>query len=86
MGKFICPVCGYKGLDEPAYNEYGDPSYEICPCCGFEYGFDDHSEGYTFESYREKWIKEGYRFNRKENEPKDWNADKAKEQLLNLQS
>lgn len=83
--KFTCPVCGYKGLDEPAYNEYGDPSYEICSCCGFEYGFDDHSEGYTFQSYREKWINEEYSFHNKNNMPRDWSEAKAKEQLLNLQ-
>ncbi len=33
---FTCPVCGYPSLqEEPFY------SYEICPCCGVEFGFDD---------------------------------------------
>ena len=33
--KYICPVCGYKGLDEPAYDEnYLEDSYDICSCCG----------------------------------------------------
>lgn len=38
------------------------PSYEICPSCGFEFGFDDLSEGETYESYRCKWIANGCRW------------------------
>jgi hypothetical protein len=35
-----CPVCGYASLQAPAWS--GDsPSYEICPCCGTEFGYDD---------------------------------------------
>ena len=81
----ICPICGYPNLDEPPYDKYGDPSYEICACCGFEYGFDDHSEGYTFESYRKEWMNKGYPFKWKDDMPEGWNAKMAQEQLLNLQ-
>lgn len=55
----ICPVCGYDKLTEAPYDEDGMPSYEICDCCGFEFGFDDLSEGETYSSYREKWICNG---------------------------
>ena len=41
MDKNTCPVCGYDGLYEPPYNEKGSGSYEICPCCGFQFGYDD---------------------------------------------
>ena len=37
----MCPVCGYIGLNEQPYDDNGCPSYEICSCCGFEFGFDD---------------------------------------------
>lgn len=47
----ICPVWGYTALEEPPYNEYEEPAHEICRCCGFEFGFDDGSEGYTFLAY-----------------------------------
>ena len=39
--KYICPVCGYDRLEEPVYDEIGEPSFEICSCCGVEFGFDD---------------------------------------------
>jgi len=68
---FTCPCCGYKGLNEPAYenllvlpvpadlcppysNHYGMPSYEVCDCCGFEFGNDDEpgtSEPVSFQAY-----------------------------------
>ncbi|MEY8346871.1 hypothetical protein AALF16_00900 [Bacillus cereus] len=59
---YICPVCGYDGLEEQAYDEDGDSSYEICFCCGFEYGFDDLDQGYSFEQYRQEWVEQGMCF------------------------
>ncbi|MGX4765260.1 hypothetical protein ACWH4V_05635 [Bacillus mojavensis] len=67
--KYICPVCGFKGLTEPAYDDRGNHSYEICLCCGFQFGFDDYemtsedgsylepSESIT--AYRKKWLAAG---------------------------
>jgi hypothetical protein len=31
-------VCGYDGLDEPAFDDVGAPSYDICDCCGTQFG------------------------------------------------
>lgn len=80
----ICPVCGYTKLEEPPYNQYGEPTHEICSCCGYEYGFDDTSEGYTFTEYRKEWIKRGFPFSYKEDKPKNWNKKKMKKQLKNI--
>ncbi|WP_214785043.1 hypothetical protein [Exiguobacterium sp. S3] len=41
---YICPVCGYDGLEESAYNEYDLPSFEICSYCRFQFGDDDDVE------------------------------------------
>lgn len=35
------------------------PSVDICPCCGFQRGFDYLAEGVTYEALREKWIAGG---------------------------
>ena len=40
----ICPVCNYDGLFDPPYDENGYGSYEICPCCGFQFGLDDYPD------------------------------------------
>ena len=80
----ICPVCGYDKLFEVPYDSLQYPSYEICPCCGFEFGVDDEDKGFTFKTYREKWIKEGYHFYILEEKPDEWNEKVLAKQLENI--
>ena len=71
--RYICPVCGYDDLPEPPFTD-GLPSYGICPCCGFEFGFDDLAEGHTYEAYRNAWIHKGMPWFRPENKPAGWDS------------
>ncbi|MDP4527006.1 hypothetical protein [Bacillus halotolerans] len=67
--KYICPVCGFKGLTESAYDDQGNHSYEICSCCGFQFGYDDfemtREDGSYLEpsesiiAYRKNWLAAG---------------------------
>ena len=41
-----CKVCGYKLSFESWGDDGNTPTYEICPCCGVEFGNED----YTAES------------------------------------
>ena len=61
---YTCPVCGYDRLASPPETPQDGtaPSYEICPSCGFEFGYDDTEGGETYESYRNKWIAGGCRW------------------------
>jgi hypothetical protein len=88
----VCPSCGYRGLDcppyanmpappwlgpEPPYSmHYGDPSYDVCDCCGFEYGNDDEPllgvRGSSFEEYRREWIGRGCPWFDVDKRPKSW--------------
>jgi hypothetical protein len=52
-----CPVCGYNGLDTPSYDGFGNPSYDICDCCGTQFGYHDHST--SFAVLRDRWIAKG---------------------------
>lgn len=59
---YLCPVCGYKGLEDPPYDKLGNSSFEICSCCGFQFGVDDDhvcSKEAMYKQYREKWLKNG---------------------------
>jgi hypothetical protein len=65
---YVCPVCGFEGLPEPAYNEYNEASYELCSCCFFQFGVDDDVEikedvymerEDTHKLYRKQWIDDG---------------------------
>ncbi len=81
----MCPVCGYPGLDEAPYKGNvgrGSASYEICPSCGFQFGYTDDAIHITFEQWREKWIANGMKWRSKGiAPPPGWNP---REQLLNI--
>lgn len=72
--KYICPVCNYDGLTEPPYNSRGYGSYEICMCCGFQFGYSDYPNGEKdILEWRKEWIKNGYPWSSKsEKPPLEW--------------
>ncbi|WP_290758621.1 MULTISPECIES: hypothetical protein [unclassified Exiguobacterium] len=66
--KYICPVCGYDRMDDVAYYENGDASFELCSCCGFQFGVEDDveiddgiflSKSEAHDLYRANWLKDG---------------------------
>lgn len=75
MGKYLCPICGYPDLDEPAYNLLtGDPSFDICPCCGYEYGYGDPTTSASKEIFLRNWIRLGTPWSRPGLRPSNWDA------------
>jgi hypothetical protein len=56
---YLCPVCGFDGLDEPPYSFGGAGSFEICPSCDFQFGVTDDNEGISFHEWREGWMDRG---------------------------
>lgn len=78
---YICPICGYDKLEEPPYDEFGEPSYEICPCCGIEFGFDLENYHITQEEYRKKWINNGGEWFDPQEKPQKWDI---RQQLKNV--
>ncbi len=60
VASYVCPVCGYPGLEEPPRSERtGAGSYEICPSCGFQFGVTDDDEGHSYDEWRRRWIQRG---------------------------
>ena len=46
----------------PYYQRYGEPSYDVCRCCGFEFGNDDEpgtASPQTFAQYFADWFARG---------------------------
>ncbi|HEY1573690.1 MAG TPA: hypothetical protein VGG05_20280 [Pseudonocardiaceae bacterium] len=87
MGQtYRCPVCGYGGLEVPAYSPVtGRGSYEICPSCGYEFGVTDDDLQITHEQWRRRWIDEGmpWRDTGISDPPTDWDP---RAQLAELNS
>lgn len=71
----VCPVCRYPNLYEPPYDQWGYGSYEICPCCGFEFGLDEGlAREEAFIAWREQWARAGYPwFSSVRTAPEGWN-------------
>ena len=78
---YLCPVCGFDGLDEPAYSWYGGGSYEFCPSCDFQFGVTDDNEGIAFHEWREAWIERGTPWSGTGSPPVGWDPQA---QLRNL--
>ena len=65
-----CPICGYPlfdgNPDQFVENMALHVSYNICECCGCEFGLDDTPE------YRFAWIKGGFKWLYPEKKPAGW--------------
>lgn len=79
---FVCPVCGFLDLTEQPRGADGGGSYEICPSCGFQFGYDDDDRGIDFDKWRQDWIERGMPWSSKGIScPPNWNPET---QLRNL--
>jgi hypothetical protein len=68
-------------LGSPPYASHlGFPSYEVCSCCGFEYGFDDEpgasGTSSSFEDYRAEWLASGAEWFSRRAMPDAWDLRK----------
>ena len=55
---FYCRVCGYESGDRPWGDDGHLPSFDMCPCCGVEWGYEDNGL-FSTERYRNLWIEKG---------------------------
>jgi hypothetical protein len=70
---FLCPVCGYDGLEEAPYDQHGLASFVICPCCGTEFGYTDAVASHA--ALRRRWIELGMRWSGKiDKAPANWDG------------
>jgi tetratricopeptide (TPR) repeat protein len=55
--RYTCPICGFPGLYQPPFNAAGDGSFEICPCCGLQFGYTCLARSPW--SLRQEWLRRG---------------------------
>lgn len=73
MSRFTCPVCGFPDLDEPAHDSTGAASFDICPCCFIQFGYED--AGTSHAELRADWIAAGKPWRGASPKPPGWDAD-----------
>jgi hypothetical protein len=90
MEASFCPICGYEPLSSPAYaggDEWGSPTFAICPCCGVQFGYTD-ANGLRkmartdwHEKMRQTWIADGMRWHSATPPPDGWSPVRQLERL-----
>lgn len=80
MNEHYCRVCGLYSIDKPWGEDGNSPNYEICPCCGVEFGNEDYTMESTIE-YRKQWLANGAKWFTFKEKPENWNL---KKQLQNI--
>jgi hypothetical protein len=73
MEKYVCPVCGYPDLDFPPYDTFGIPSFNICLCCGCEFGYQDATLK-AKRAFLNSWKKRGFPWRYPDKKPENWDV------------
>jgi hypothetical protein len=69
-----CRVCGLVQREPPWGLDGQSPSFNICPCCGVEFGYED-SDPSALASYRSSWLANGATWFRPKERPAGWSLD-----------
>jgi len=78
--KYLCRVCGLIQKDAPWGDDGLSPTYQICDCCGVEFGYEDSTlEG--VKRFRKNWIASGATWFNSKMQPVRWDFE---EQLKNV--
>lgn len=70
----LCRVCGHEHHGYTWGHDGKKPSFEICECCGTEFGNDDATQEGVRRA-REKWMKAGYPWAQPLRKPHGWTPD-----------
>lgn len=68
---YYCRVCGFEQEDPPWGQDGNTPSFEICDCCGVEFGYEDRLDK-SIQKYRENWINNGAKWHKPGKKPQEW--------------
>lgn len=66
-----CRVCGYELPSPPWGKDGASPTWDICPCCGTEFGYEDCTPASAREK-RAQWIAGGMKWFDRRKTPLDW--------------
>jgi len=77
-----CRVCGYYSEDFPWGEDGKNPSYQICPCCGVQFGKEDCTLE-SIKAYRATWKNNGGKWFMKNEKPADWDIEQQMKNIPN---
>ena len=68
---YVCRVCGAEQLDPPWGEDGKNATFDLCDCCGVEFGYEDATL-MGIRRYREEWLSNGAKWKVEKEKPKDW--------------
>ncbi|MCO5057435.1 MAG: hypothetical protein M9905_06075 [Rhizobiaceae bacterium] len=75
-----CRVCGLEQA-EPQYGKDGvSPTFDICPCCGVEFGYQDTIRDAVLK-FRDEWLASGAKWAEPKKQPTNWDLPKQLSQV-----
>lgn len=77
MQKNNCRVCGFELLEPPWGMDGKTPSWDICRCCGTEFGYEDCTLK-SIKKNRQEWISSGCPWFDKKQKPEFWSWENQK--------
>jgi len=75
-----CRVCGLEQSSPPWGEDGRSPTFDICDCCGVEFGYED-STLVGVREFRAAWLKRGAPWFRPEARPPGWSRESQLEQV-----
>lgn len=69
-----CKVCGLYHEDPPWGEDGQSPTYNICACCGVEFGNDDYTPEAVLK-YRQACLDKGSVWFEPKERPANWNLE-----------
>lgn len=77
---FFCRVCGLDQQEYPWGEDNDSPTFDICACCGAEFGYHDCTlEG--IREHRKRWLSNNGKWAEEAAKPSNWSL---KEQMKNI--
>ena len=77
---FRCRICGALQDEAPWGDDGVTPSFNICDCCGVEFGYEDCTLS-AVKKYREFWLTNGGHWISKSKELRDWSLEDQLEKI-----
>ena len=74
MPSSTCRVCGWNQDELPWGDDGLTPSFEICDCCGVQFGYEDCTPT-AISGFRKKWIDSGAKWFNPDARPLDWSLE-----------
>lgn len=74
VNKLACRVCGNVQLDPPWGEDNNSPSFDICDCCGVEFGYGDCTLK-AIHASRKRWLENGANWKYPQNKPVEWSLE-----------